>query len=113
MIKLDASSTTTSTAVFNGVSTVTTTDTLLISYMELSFPMGSVTVMVQRGTMVNGVFTPNLSQLRINVNPDGTFASQDGTWSGTLPNWAATLKVIAGQFDGLLLSAGLVSGTAI
>ena len=113
MITLSPASTTTSTAVFNGVSTVTTTDTLLISYMELSFPSGSVTAMVQRGTMVNGIFTPNQSQLRINVNPDGTFASQDGTWSGILPNWAATYAALLLSFENLLLTSGLVTGTAV
>ena len=113
MIKLDAASTTTSTSVFQGATTTTVTDTLFVSYVELGFESGSVVAMVQRGTMVNGIFTPNQSQLRINVNPDGTFASQDGTWSGTLPNWSVALKALAASLDGLLLSAGLVSGTAI
>jgi hypothetical protein len=113
MITLSPASITTSTVVFNGVSSTTLTDTLLISYMELNFPTGSVTAMVQRGTMVNGVFTPNQLQLRINVNSDGTFASQDGTWSGTLPNWAATYAALLLSFENLLLSSGLVTGTAV
>ena len=113
MIKLDAASTTTSTSVFQGATTTTVTDTLFVSYVELGFESGSIVAMIQRGTVVDGVFTPKQPQLRVDVSADGTFRSNDGNWSGTLPNWAATLKVIAGQFDGLLLSAGLVQGTAV
>lgn len=112
MITLNAASITTNTSVFNSKPTVTVTDTLLISYMELNFPAGSVTAMIQRGTMVNGVFTPSQPQLRVNVNPDGTFASTDGQWTGTLPNWVATYAALALNFENLLLSAGLVAGTA-
>ena len=112
MIKLDAASTTTSTSVFQGATTTTVTDTLFVSYVELGFGSGSIVAMIQRGTVVDGVFTPKQPQLRVDVSADGTFRSNDGNWSGTLPNWAATLKAIAGQLDGLLLSAGLVSGTA-
>jgi hypothetical protein len=63
--------------------------------------------------MVNGVFTPNQPQLRVDVQSDGTFRSQDGTWSGTLPTWSAALTALASSLDGLLLSAGLVQGTAV
>ena len=112
-IKLDAAFVTTSTAVFNGVTTTTTTDVLQVSYVELGFVSGSVTAFVQKGTMVDGVFTPNMPQIRVDVSPDGTFHSSDGAWSGTIPNWAATLATLRAPFDGLLLGVGLVTGTAV
>lgn len=112
MITLSPASITTETSVFNGATTVKVTDTLLITYMELSFVAGSVMAMIERGTMVNGVFTPNQPKLRVEVQPDGTFASQDGTWFGTLSNWAATYAALAVNFENLLLSSGLVTGTA-
>lgn len=113
MIKLSAPSTTTVTSVFNGVTSVFITDTLHVSYVELNLPAGQVSAMIQRGTMVNGVFTMTQPQLRVNINPDGTFHSQDGAWSGTLPNWSTALATIAASFDNLLLSAGLVTGTEV
>ena len=113
MIHLDAASTTTSTSVFQGTTTTTVTDTLLVSYVELGFESGSIVAMIQRGTVVDGVFTPKQPQLRVDVSADGTFRSNDGNWSGTLPNWSVALKALAASLDGLLLSAGLVSGTAI
>jgi hypothetical protein len=113
MIKLAPEAVTTSTAVFNGVSKVTTTDTLFVSYVELGFESGTVTAMIQRGTVVDGTFTANMSQLRVDVSTDGTFRSQDGTWSGTITNWTATLASLRAPFDGLIIGAGLVQGTAV
>ena len=111
MIKLSPASITTTTAVFNGVTSTTVTDTLVVSYVELNLPAGSVVAMLDRGTMVDGVFTPDQPRLRVDVQADGTFLSQDGAWSGTLPNWSVALKALASSLDGLLLSAGLVTGT--
>ena len=113
MIKLDAASTTTSTSVFQGETKTTVTDTLFVSYVELGFESGSVVAMIQKGTVVDGVFTPNLPQIRVDVSPDGTFRSNDGVWLGTIPNWTATLAQLRAPFDGLLLGVGLVQGTAI
>jgi hypothetical protein len=113
MIQLAPASVTTSTAVFNGVSTVTTTDTLFVSYVELGFESGSVVAMIQKGTTVDGVFIMNMPQIRVDVQPDGSFLSNDGAWSGTIPNWAATLAALRAPFDGLLLGSGLVTGTAV
>jgi hypothetical protein len=113
MITLSPASITTTTAVFNEVSTVTTTDTLRVSYVELNLPAGSVVAMLDRGTMVDGVFTPNQPRLRVDVAADGTFRSNDGVWQGTLPNWSVALKALAASLDGLLLGSGLVTGTAV
>jgi hypothetical protein len=112
MIKLDAASTTTNVATFNGKDTKTVTDTLVVSYVELNLPAGSVVAMLERGTMVDGVFTPDQPRLRVDVQADGTFLSQDGAWAGQLPNWPKALGALASSLDGLLLSAGLVTGTA-
>jgi hypothetical protein len=71
MITLSPASITTTTAVFNEVSTVTTTDTLRVSYVELNLPAGSVVAMLDRGTMVDGIFTPNQPRLRVDVAADG------------------------------------------
>lgn len=113
MITLSPESITTSTAVFNGVTSTSVTDTLFVSYVELGFASGSVCAMIQKGTMVDGVFTPNMPQIRVDVQPDGSFLSNDGAWSGTIPNWAATLAALRAPFDGLLLGSGLVTGTAV
>ena len=112
MIQLSAPSVTTSSSTFNGVVTTTVTDTLFVSYVELGFASGSVCAMIQKGTMVAGVFTPNMPQIRVDVSPDGAFRSNDGAWTGTIPNWAATLATLRAPFDGLLLGVGLVTGTA-
>jgi hypothetical protein len=113
MITLAAPSVTTSSSTFNGVVTTTVADTLFVSYVELGFASGTVTAMIQKGTMVEGVFTPNLPQIRVDVYSDGTFRSNDGLWSGTIPNWTATLASLRAPFDGLLLGSGLVTGTAV
>lgn len=118
MITLATASQTTSTTVFNGVTAVNTTDTLFISYIEIGFGTGTVSAMIQKGTMVNGAFTSNLPMIRVNVNPDGSFSSNDpsgpkGGWSGTIPNWSATLAALAAPLDGLLVAAALVQGTAV
>lgn len=113
MITLNSNYATSITSTFNGVSTTTVTDTLFVSYVELGFESGSVTAMIKRGTMVNGVFTENQPMLRVDVQPDGTFRSNDGVWIGTIPNWTVALAQLKAPFDGLLLSAGLVQGTAV
>jgi hypothetical protein len=120
MITLDAKSSTTSTTVFDGVTTTTTTDTLFVSYIEIDFMSGTVSAFIQKGFVdKSGVFNPTLPKIRVNVNPDGSFSSQDpadrngGVWSGVIPNWSPTLAAIAAPFDGMVAGAGLVTGTAI
>jgi len=113
VILLSSNYVTTSTSTFAGTEKTVTTDVLRISYVELSFGSGSVTAFVQKGIVVNGVFTENMPKIRIDVQPDGSFRSNDGTWQGTLPNWNATLGAIASSLDGILLSAGLVQGTEV
>jgi hypothetical protein len=113
MITLSPASITTSTAVFNGVTSTSVTDKLFVSYVELGFESGSVCAMIQKGSMVDGKFVSNLPQIRVDVASDGTFRSNDGLWAGTIPNWTATLASLRAPFDGLLLGSGLVTGTAV
>ena len=113
MIALAMQDQTTSTTVFNGVTTTSQTDTLFVSYIEINFESGTVSAFIQKGTVVNGAFVCNLPKIRVDVQPDGSFRSNDGNWSGTIPNWTATLAQLRAPFDGLLLGVGLVQGTAI
>src|ERR1035437_5090079 len=99
----------------NGFVTNTVTDTLRVSYVEISFEAGSVMAMVQRGTMVDGKFVSNMSQLRIQLNADGSFSSQDGTWTGSVPPQVAAGFVgqLKAGFDAFILGAGRVDGKAV
>ena len=113
MIALSMQDQTTSTTVFNGQTTTTLTDTVFVSYIEINFESGTVSAFIQKGTIVNGDFVCNLPKIRVNVNPDGTFSSSDGQWTGTIPNWSPTLAALASPLDGLVTGAGLVSGTVV
>lgn len=113
MIQLGAQDVTTTTKIFNGVTNNNVTDTLFVSYIEISFESGTVTAMIKRGTVVNGAFVANIPDLRVNVSPDGSFTTPDGSWSGRIPNWVPSLAAIAAPFDNLLLSTGVISGAEI
>jgi hypothetical protein len=115
MIKLDAHFVTTATTVMEGVTTTNITDTLRIAYVELDLNSGSVMAMLDRGTLVNGVFVTNQPKLRIQLNSDGTFASTDGAWTGTVPVGAVQgfLALLAGAFQSFVLGAGAVTGTQV
>lgn len=113
MITLAPQYITSATRTFNGQTITNTTDTMRISYAELDLVGGSVMCMVERGTVIGGAFTPNMSKLRIQLNADGTFASTDGSWSGTVP-----VAVVQGFVSGLtsafqqfVLGAGAVQGS--
>jgi hypothetical protein len=69
-------------------------------------------IMLQSGTVVNSAFTSNMPQVRVDVSSDGSYRTSDGR-SGTFPNWAASLASLRAPLDGLLLGAGLASGTII
>ena len=86
MITLAAPSVTTSSSTFNGVVTTAVTDTFCVSYVELGFESGSVCAMIQKGSMVDGKFASNMPQIRVDVASDGSFRSNDGLWTGTIPN---------------------------
>jgi len=114
MITLSAASTTTIQDTFNGQVKTITTDTLFVSYAELSFASGSIMAIIQRGTMVGTppVFVPNMSPLRVQLNADGTFASTDGTWTGATTSAPALIASLKSTLDNFVLGAGKVTGTA-
>jgi hypothetical protein len=114
MIKLDTAFVTTDTSVIGGVQTVASTDTLRVSYVELNLIGGSVMAMVERGTLIDSVFTPNMFKLRIELHADGNFSSTDGSWKGSVPAAvvAGFVQQLRGAFEAFVLGAGAVTGTA-
>ena len=111
MIKLDPSFVTTIQTTMGGVTSIATADTLRVSYAELDLTNGNVMVMADQGALVNSVFIPSISRLRIQFNADGTFSSSDGSWSGSIDTSAlvAQLKATLDQF---ILTSGKITGTA-
>lgn len=90
----------------------TVTDTLYVQFVALDFLAGTITANIERGTMVNGVFQPNMAATVVIVQPDGSFRSNDGNWAGTLGAQAAGLLAqLKATFDQFILAAGVVQGT--
>lgn len=112
MIKLNTQYQTSVTSTFDGQSTVTTTDTLFVSDVRLDFTTGAIYATIQKGTVVNGEFQSNLTPTDVTVNPDGTFISQDGSWSGTISGVTTLVSSLKSQFDAFVLASGVVTGTA-
>lgn len=91
----------------------TVTDTLYVSEVRLDFSTGAMYASIARGTVVNGVFVQNYPSVAITVNPDGSFISDDGKWTGSLGAQASGLVAqLKSTFDQFILAAGLVQGTA-
>ena len=113
MIKLDPKYQTVVTKVYNGASVTTTTDTLFVSDVRIDFTTGAIYATIRKGTGNPFVDNDDPPE-QICVNPDGTFVSQDGSWSGSLgavaPAIVASLKT---QFDQFVLASGAVTGTLI
>jgi hypothetical protein len=63
---------------------------------------------------VPATFVPTLPKLRVQLNADGTFASTDGSWKGSVPAATAAAFVTALQnaLEAFVLAAGLITGTA-
>ena len=80
MITLDATSVTTTSATRGGKTITSTTDTLVVSYVELQLEAGTILAIIKRGTIVDGKLVESEPALWVNVNADGTFASRDGAW---------------------------------
>jgi len=121
----------------NGVASTNVTDTLRISYAEINLVSGSVMAFIERGTVTPAVaavaasapgvtpvvaavaavpatFVANMPKLRVQLNADGTFASTDGSWKGSVPAATAAAFVTALQnaLEAFVLAAGLITGTA-
>lgn len=119
MIKLDPQFITTQQSTFDGSTSTTITDTLFVSNVSLDFTTGALYATIQRGTVIQfdsntSSFQSNFPSLQLTVNPDGSFMSNDGAWSGSLGGAVAGLvAALRAQFDQFILASGGVTGTAI
>lgn len=113
MINLAPASTTT-VQYLSGTTVVDSvlTDTLYVQNVDIDFSNGSMSALIARGTFANGVFGQNYPAVRVVVNPDGSFLSDDGKWKGNLGSTATNLIAqLRATFDQFVLAAGLVQGT--
>lgn len=109
MILLDAADVTTIQKTGPGVSETTTTDTLFISSVTIDLASGSMYATIQRGG--GNPFLANMDPLQVIVNPDGTFYSSDGTWSGSVGlNAPLLVAQLRATFDHFILASGKVTG---
>jgi hypothetical protein len=112
MILLSAGDITTVQHTGPGVSQTTVTDTLYITSVTIDLTTGALYATIQRGT--GTPFVSNLTTQQVTVNPDGSFISSDGTWTGSVGTVAATLVTsLRNQFDQFILASGAVTGTEI
>ena len=114
MIKLDAPFQTVASSTFNGVTTTVLTNTLFISSVRIDFNTNAMYATIQKGTVdALGSFGANLSAVEICVNPDGTFVSSDGSWSGSVTSAPALVAQLKVAFDGFILASGTVTGSVV
>lgn len=94
-----------------GVTQTTTTDTLFVSSVAFDMTTGAIYATIQRGTG-KAPFIANMDALQLTVNPDGSFISSDGTWTGAVPSAPVLVASLKTQFDQMVLSSGSIAGTA-
>ena len=111
MIKLDPKYQTVLQSSFNGGVFTAVTDTLFVSNVRIDFTTGAMYATIQKGTGIP--FVSNLPPTELCVNPDGSFISQDGSWSGSCPAVVALVAQLRAAFDGFILGSGVVTGTQI
>jgi hypothetical protein len=111
MIKLDAAYITTVQSTLGGQTQTTTTDELFVSSVRIDFTTGALYATVQRGT--GTPFVANMDALEICVNPDGSFISTDGSWTGTVSSAPALVTQLKSTFDQFILASGKVTGTEV
>jgi hypothetical protein len=75
-----------------------TTDTLFISEVRIDFGTGAIYATIKRGYVDKEVFRENYPALSIVVNPDGSFISNDGKYTGTVPI-SQLVQGLSAQFD--------------
>lgn len=99
------------------VQSVTTTDTLFVSRITVDFEVGTIIANIKRGTIVNGDFVSNFSDVQVTVGSDGTYSSSDGSIQGSLlagsPPENIALIGLESALDQLILGTGVVQGTEI
>lgn len=113
MIQLDSVSTTTATSTRNGQTLTSTTDTLVVRYVELNLVEDSILAIIDRGQVTDGKFVSTDSPLWVDVRPDGSFSSRDGAWVGNVQTAGAIVGGLKQAFDGFLLASGAVTGKVI
>jgi hypothetical protein len=116
MVKLDSTYTTSVQHMFGGaVQSTTVTDTIQVFSVALNLTTSIISAVLKRGTVVDGKFVENMPSLQITVNPDGSFLSTDGTWSGSMPpaSLAALFTSLGSTFDQFILGSGAVTGSQI
>jgi hypothetical protein len=111
MIKLDALYQTVASSTFNGETTTQTTDTLFVQEVRIDFTTGAMYANVQKGT--GHPLQQTLDAIQICVNPDGSFISTDGLWSGSVVSAPALVAQLKATFDQFILASGKVTGTAV
>jgi hypothetical protein len=113
MLRLDQAFVTTIQKTLGGTSDTVVTDTIFVSDVRIDFKTGALYATLRRGIDVLGQFVENMVPVEVVVNPDGSFISLDGLWSGTAPGVPQLITQLKGQFDQFLLASGAVSGTII
>jgi hypothetical protein len=112
MILLDANLITAIITKVGANSKTITTDTLLVSSVTLDLEVGAIYAEIKRGT--GTPFVENMDPVSLTVNPDGSFISSDGLWSGSLGSVAAGLiATLRTQFDQFILASGQVASSRI
>ncbi|HLX83809.1 MAG TPA: hypothetical protein VKR59_07915 [Terriglobales bacterium] len=110
MIKLDTAFITGIVSTMGGATTTVTTDTLFVSCVRMDFTTGALYATIKRGT--GTPFVPNMDDLDICVNPDGSFVSTDSSWTGSVVSVPALVAQLKAEFDQFILASGKVTGTA-
>jgi hypothetical protein len=113
MIKLDAQFVTTVTTSLGGVVTESVTDTLFVQSVSLDFVSGTINALVQRGqggASGSAPFSATMDPVALTVQSNGVFTSNDGSWSGTVPGFAAFWTQLKATFDSFILASGEVTG---
>ena len=111
MIKLDTAFQTVASSTFNGVTTTVTTDTLFVSAVRIDFTTGALYATIRKGS--GAPFSDTIDAMEICVNPDGSFISSDGTWSGSVDSAPALVASLKMTFDQFILASGKVTGTIV
>jgi hypothetical protein len=111
MIKLNSPYVTSVVSTMGSESKTIVTDTLFISHVRLDLTTGALYATVQRGT--GNPFVANMTPLEVCVNPDGSFVSSDGSWSGSVASAPALVSELAQEFDQFILGSGEITGTVI
>jgi hypothetical protein len=113
MIKLDPESVTTATSTRGGQTTTSTTDTLVVRYVEMNLVEGGILAIIDRGQMVGDKFVATEVPLWVDVKSDGSFASRDGIWTGKVDSAPKITAGLKDAFDDFLLASGAVSGKVV